>query len=176
MSRYSISRSQIRSSRSYSTAAGGSTKSSNTPLILLGLGAAGAGAFYYSTQGNASAAGDKAKNVHSGLQTSDLPSALDPKEWRNLKLKEVKPYNYNTARFIFDLPEGTSAALPVASALVVKAANKEDCMDEKNSAVIRPYTPTTSPGTEGHLVSLCLRIAAWPARLFWRDRASLFDS
>lgn len=75
-------------------------------------------------------------------------SALDPKNFKSFKLKEVLPYNHDTSRFIFELPEGTDSGLTVASAVLTRSANPETLQDE-GKPVIRPYTPITSPGTQG---------------------------
>ncbi|KAK4050864.1 hypothetical protein OIV83_003286 [Microbotryomycetes sp. JL201] len=140
---------QLRSStiRAYSTAPSSAAAkgSSNTPLYFLTAGLVGAGAYYYSTTQ------DKAKSVHSGVQPATLPSALNPDEWKTFKLDKVEPYNHNTAKFIFKLPEGTAAATPVASALLVKAVNKEDCQDDKQKPVLRPYTQISPPDAEGYI-------------------------
>lgn len=72
----------------------------------------------------------------------------------DFELTEVIPYNHNTSRFIFSLPDGTSSGLTVASALVTKAAKEGECLNDKGKPVIRPYTPVTAPDVEGKLVRL----------------------
>lgn len=76
-------------------------------------------------------------------QAQQAQSALDPKEFRNFKLKEKKDYNHNTAHFIFELPDGKESGLTVASALVTRSPAAEGdgaLLDDKNKPVIRPYT------------------------------------
>lgn len=46
--------------------------------------------------------------------------ALDPKEFRPFKLIEKEQLSHNTARYVFELPKGEKAGLPVASCLVVR--------------------------------------------------------
>lgn len=163
--------------RRYSTAP--PAASSNLAPILLGAGLVGAGAFYYSTLP------DKTKATIVKKVSVDAPAALSNDEFRNFKfvflfrysslhfvvldrqdeahqfglfhrLAEVIPYNHNTSRFIFDLPEGTNSGLTVASALVVKSAKAGEVtsLNKKGEAVpvIRPYTPITAPDVEGKLV------------------------
>lgn len=61
------------------------------------------------------------------------------------------PLPSNTSRFVFDLPDGTSSGLTIASALVCKAAKEGECLNDKGKPVIRPYTPVTAPDVEGKL-------------------------
>jgi len=77
---------------------------------------------------------------------------LNPDEFRSFKLSKVIPYNHNSSRFVFDLPEGTDSGLNVASALVVKAAKEGEALGKNGKPVVRPYTPTTAPNVEGKLV------------------------
>ena len=66
--------------------------------------------------------------------------ALDPAAWTALKLREKAKLTHNTWRLKFELPPGTSAALPVASCLVTKATLPGDA-----KPTIRPYTPVSAP-------------------------------
>jgi cytochrome-b5 reductase len=52
--------------------------------------------------------------------------------------------------FVFELPDNKAPGMRVASAVVVKGAG-EGVKDKEGKPVIRPYTPTTSPDTTGHL-------------------------
>jgi cytochrome-b5 reductase len=83
-----------------------------------------------------------------------LPSALLSEEFISLPLKKVVPYNHNTSTFIFELPKNTSSKLPVASCVVVKAADLEALKDKKGNPVVRPYTPISSADKTGELVFL----------------------
>ncbi|KAJ7922794.1 cytochrome-b5 reductase [Mycena leptocephala] len=83
-----------------------------------------------------------------------LPSALLSEEFISLPLKKVVPYNHNTSTFIFELPKNTSSKLPVASCVVVKAADPEALKDKKGNPVVRPYTPISSADKTGELVFL----------------------
>jgi len=61
---------------------------------------------------------------------------------------------HNVVRLVFGpLPAGADAPadLPVASCLLVKAPIGSDDGKGGNKAVLRPYTPTTPPGTKGTL-------------------------
>lgn len=56
-------------------------------------------------------------------------------------------------RLVFDLPAGPDAPadLPVASCVLVKAPIGSDDGKGGRKAVLRPYTPTTTPGSKGQL-------------------------
>jgi hypothetical protein len=73
---------------------------------------------------------------------------------RSFPIESIEKYNHNTSRFVFTLPDGQSSGLTVASALVCKAANEGECLNDKGKPVIRPYTPVTAPDVEGKLVRL----------------------
>ena len=75
--------------------------------------------------------------------------ALDPSKFVNFKLKEIKPYNHNTARYIFELPEGVDSGLTVASALLIKPAVEGQGLDKKGKPAVRPYTPVSQPSEKG---------------------------
>lgn len=131
-------------SRAYSTPA---PSPNSLPLkqILLGGLAAGAGIWAYASMGASPSEVEKVQDTATKPTTA---SALSPKEWRNLKLKQVIPYNHNTSTFIFELPKGTDSGLHVASCLITKSVAREGptaCNDDKGKPVIRPYTPITPP-------------------------------
>jgi len=79
-------------------------------------------------------------------------SPLDPDNFVDFKLKKVEPYNHNTAKFVFELPEGQASLLPVASCLVVKSSDPEALKDAKGKPIVRPYTPISPSDKEGELV------------------------
>jgi len=148
--------------RQYATSAT-SSSSSSLPLILGGLAVAGGAGYWYQSGGKIPEPNDikqletniseKAKAVAGYTSTDSTPmttSALDPKEFREFTLAEVIPYNHNSSRFVFDLPEGTDSGLKVASCLVTKSADGS-LKDDKGKDVIRPYTTTTAPNQKGKL-------------------------
>ncbi|GAA6064251.1 hypothetical protein JCM10212_006003 [Sporobolomyces blumeae] len=134
-------------SRTYSTAASKGGISSTAPYFL-GAGLAGAVAFYYSTSPQRQVLAESASTTST---SSKKASALNPDEFRSFKLADVIPYNHNSSRFVFDLPDGTDSGLHVASALVVKAAKDGEALGKNGKPVVRPYTPVTAPNTEGKL-------------------------
>ncbi|BGP57293.1 hypothetical protein JCM8202_002870 [Rhodotorula sphaerocarpa] len=158
-------------SRTYASAsaAGGAPAASGLAPYFLGAGLAGSALFYYSTRdqralkadespasATAKAAGSGGAKAIQGYVDEKGhppagPAALSSDEFRPLTISEILPYNHNTSRFVFDLPEGTSSGLTVASALVVKAAKEGECLNDQGKPVIRPYTPVTAPDVEGKL-------------------------
>ncbi|KAN0129985.1 ferredoxin reductase-like protein [Lactarius tabidus] len=68
----------------------------------------------------------------------------------------IEPYNHNTSRFVFELPDGGAALSPVTSLVVVRASEGADDvpLDKKGNPVVRPYTPISQPEHEGELVLL----------------------
>ncbi|CEQ42387.1 SPOSA6832_04213 [Sporobolomyces salmonicolor] len=148
----STARAAAPSTRGYATASTSAT--SNSAPYFLGAGLAGAAAFYYSTLDQRQLLAEQRQGTEKtpeGTTKVKGESALSPEEFRSFKLAEVLPYNYNTSRFIFDLPDGTSSGLTVASALVVKATKEGEALGKNGKPVIRPYTPTTAPDVEGKL-------------------------
>ena len=141
----------LQSTRGYATATRSGGISSTAPYFL-GAGLAGSLAFYYSTSSQRSLLAESSQST----QSSKKESALNPDEFRSFKLSKVIPYNHNSSRFVFDLPEGTDSGLNVASALVVKAAKEGEALGKNGKPVVRPYTPTTAPNVEGKLVCLFL--------------------
>jgi len=137
--------------RHLSTSNGGPTKSSNLPLYLGGAGLVGLGAYI-------SLGGSPAPFSSSATATKPKPvkSALDPERFLDLKLKAIEPYNWNTARFVFELPDGGAALSPVTSLVVVRASEGAEGapVDKKGNPAMRPYTPISSPNQEGELVLL----------------------
>ncbi|BGP18733.1 hypothetical protein JCM10213_009212 [Rhodosporidiobolus nylandii] len=140
--------------RGYATASG-AQQTSNLAPYLLGAGLVGSAAFYYSTSGQRSLLQQEAKQGVNKTQEGGIKvqgeSALSPDEFRSFPIEDIIPYNHNTSRFVFTLPEGTSSGLTVASALICKAAKEGEGLNDKGKPVIRPYTPTTAPDVEGKL-------------------------
>ncbi|KAH9984045.1 ferredoxin reductase-like C-terminal NADP-linked domain-containing protein [Russula compacta] len=140
--------------RLFSTSSnGGPTKSSsNLPFYLGGAGLAGLGAYVY-------LGGSPAPfSTTPTTQTKHDKSALDPDRFLDLKLKTVEPYNHNTARFTFELPDGAGAALsPITSLVVVRASEGAQGplpVDKNGNLAVRAYTPISSPEREGEIVLL----------------------
>ncbi|KAJ7755002.1 cytochrome-b5 reductase [Mycena maculata] len=132
---------QVAGVRRYSTEAP-KAKSNNVIPMTLALGGLGGFAYwtYLYRTGNTGAA--------------SLPSVLNPDEFVTLPLKKVVPYNHNSSTFIFGLPPQTSSKLPVASCVVVKAADPEALKDKKGNPVVRPYTPVSSADNTGEIAFL----------------------
>jgi len=78
-------------------------------------------------------------------------SALDKDKFVEFPIKKIEPYNHNTTKFTFELPEGTGTLLPVAGCLVVKAATEDGPKDKKGNPIIRPYTPISPADKAGEL-------------------------
>ncbi|KAJ7459030.1 cytochrome-b5 reductase [Mycena galericulata] len=118
-------------------------KSSNLVPMALALG--GLGGFAYWTYLSRTGA----------IGPASLPSALNPEEFVTFQLKKVVPYNHNSSKFIFGLPPQTSSKLPVASCVIVKAADgAEPLKDKKGNPVVRPYTPISTAENSGELTFL----------------------
>ncbi|KAI0299934.1 hypothetical protein BC826DRAFT_1102572 [Russula brevipes] len=145
-------------STSTSTGTGGPTKSSNLPYFLGGAGLAGLAAYVYLGGSPAPfSSSSSASSPQQQQQQQQAKSALDPERFLDLKLKAVKPYNHNTARFTFELPGGDGAAhSPITSLVVVRASEGAAGapVDKKGNPAIRAYTPISSPDHEGELVLL----------------------
>jgi len=143
---------QLLLKRTYASAAP-SGSNSNTPLFLA-LGGVGGLGLWYSLGGFSSVDKDKAKaaaqQAASSVSSKVKEAALAKDGFVDFVLKEVKPYNHDSSTFVFELPEGKSSGLTTCSAVVVKAAD-EGLKDDKGKPIIRPYTPTTSPDTDGHI-------------------------
>ncbi|KAF9444346.1 ferredoxin reductase-like protein [Macrolepiota fuliginosa MF-IS2] len=117
-------------------------KSSNLPLYFIGAGVAGAGAYYYLE-----------KNTPPPKPKQEK-SPLDPENWKDFKLKKIIPYNHNTSKFVFELPNDEASLLPVASCLVVKSSDPEALLNDKGKPIVRPYTPISPPDQPGELTFL----------------------
>jgi cytochrome-b5 reductase len=88
---------------------------------------------------------------------AQLKSPLDPDRFVDFKLKKVVPYNHNTAKFVFELPDNEASLLPVASCVVIKSSDPEALKDTKGKSIIRPYTPISPSDQEGELTLLIKR-------------------
>jgi len=72
----------------------------------------------------------------------------------DFKLKKIVPYNHNTAKFIFELPNNEASLLPVTSCLAVKSSDPEALKDANGKPIIRPYTPISPSDAKGELILL----------------------
>ncbi|OSX66774.1 hypothetical protein POSPLADRAFT_1030047 [Postia placenta MAD-698-R-SB12] len=136
------------STRRYSTAPD-AKKSSNLPLYLGGAGVAGLAAYIYlDSRSKPAAAAQPAKKQEK--------SPLNPDAFVDFPLKRVEPYNHNTAKFVFELPDGEASLLPVASCVVVKTPDDSPTALKTDSGkpVVRPYTPVSPPDQPGELTFL----------------------
>ncbi|KAK9760701.1 hypothetical protein K7432_014993, partial [Basidiobolus ranarum] len=123
--------------RPLSTYAGSAAgRSSLMKFASFALPATVAGAMYYqytSPVQNDSASAEAKK------------TSLDPKQFIDFKLREVEEINYNTKLFRFELPEGETLGMTVASCVITKIPKADG-----KGVVIRPYTPTSDDDTVGH--------------------------
>src|SRR5258708_31383306 len=78
-------------------------------------------------------------------------SALDPDNFLNVNLKSVEPYNHNTSRFTFELPNCGAALSLITSVVVVRPSEGSQSapVDNKGNLAIRAYMPISSPDHEG---------------------------
>ena len=134
--------------RNYSVRQNVQKASSNTGLYLSLGGLAGIATWY----GMGGFNGD----IRSKLQKINADSedvALSNEEFRALKLKEVRPYNHDSAFYVFELPDNKRSGMFTASALVIRGAGA-DPKNNEGKPVIRPYTPVNPPSDKGELVLL----------------------
>ena len=101
------------------------------------------------------------------------PAALNADEWRSFKLLRKDKVNHNTISMHFGFDDANAVAgLSVASCLVVKAPIGEPQADGSREAVIRPYTPVSSPTTKCAPRRLLCRPCAAASAVTVRDRAA----
>uniref|UniRef100_A0A8H7Y9M5 NADH-cytochrome b5 reductase n=1 Tax=Psilocybe cubensis TaxID=181762 RepID=A0A8H7Y9M5_PSICU len=130
--------------RAYATAPPPSR--SNLPAVLLTAGLAAGAAYWYLDSSQTAPVKPKQEK-----------SPLDPQNFQDFKLKKVIPYNHNSSKFVFELPNDEASLIPVASCLVVKASAPDALNDAKGKPVIRPYTPVSAPDAPGELTLLVKR-------------------
>eukprot|EP00271_Cylindrocystis_brebissonii_P016899 TRINITY_DN4186_c0_g1_i1.p1 TRINITY_DN4186_c0_g1~~TRINITY_DN4186_c0_g1_i1.p1 ORF type:complete len:368 (-),score=57.03 TRINITY_DN4186_c0_g1_i1:361-1464(-) len=75
----------------------------------------------------------------------EVPSALDPNEFRKFKLQEAIKVSHNSSIYRFSIDPEATVGLHVASCLVTRAPIGDD-----GAMVIRPYTPISYPDAKGH--------------------------
>ncbi len=152
-------RSSIRSkapvARHYATEAGKPSGGSNLPLVLALGGVAGIGAWYSLGGFNdpkkaANEIQEKGKEVAVDARNTVEGTALNKDKFTEFTLKEIKPYNHDSATFIFELPEGKKSGMSVASAVLFKSVD-DVVKDDNGKPTIRPYTPTSAPNAPGSM-------------------------
>ncbi|PWZ03696.1 NADH-cytochrome b5 reductase 2 [Testicularia cyperi] len=161
-------RSQAPAARGYATEAGKPSGGSNLPMILALGGVAGLGAWYSlggfddpkaakaKLEQKGKEAAEQAKGAVDHAKSAASGGALNKDQFVEFTLKEVKPYNHDTATYVFELPNGQKPGMNVASAVLFKAAG-DALKDDKGKDVIKPYTPVTSPEVAGHIDFLIKR-------------------
>ncbi|OBZ66024.1 NADH-cytochrome b5 reductase 2 [Grifola frondosa] len=145
-------RSVLANARRYTTASPPAKKPSNLPFYLGGAGIAGLATYIYLDYTSKAKAAQKPKKLQE-------KSPLDPENFIDFELKNVEPYNHNTARYTFKLADDEASLLPIASCVVVKSASDSSAplTDAKGKPVIRPYTPVSPSYAEGELAFLIKR-------------------
>lgn len=83
--------------RTYASAPSSGGSSSNLPLILGGAGVAGLGAWVLMGGMGSADAKKAAGSVANAVPGVGAPAALNKDEWREFKLKEIIPYNHDSA-------------------------------------------------------------------------------
>nr|KAK5445882.1 NADH-cytochrome b5 reductase [Exophiala xenobiotica] len=141
--------------RSYATEAPKS--SSSTPWIV-GAAAIGAGAAGYAFLGSNKATADAPKpseDAKTAAKTTSPAKTFQGGDqgFIDLRLAEIIPYNHNTKRFRFELPESDQVSgLQVASAIITKYKGPT-----QDKPVIRPYTPINEEDERG-FVELLVKV------------------
>ena len=159
---------------------GGPTKpsSSNLPFYLGGAGLTGLAAYLY-------IGGSPAlftTTTPSKPKPKQEKSALDPERFLDFKLKSIEPYNHNTSRFTFELPDGGAALLPITSLVIVRASEgssttgQHEPVDKKGNLAMRAYTPISSPDQEGELVLLIKKYENGVISKYVHERLKLGDT
>ncbi|KAF8336538.1 uncharacterized protein EI90DRAFT_3046093 [Cantharellus anzutake] len=113
----------------------------NAPLYLSLAGLAGLSYYVY---------GESKQKSPSQKDTPQLVGALSKDEFVDFSLKRIEPYNHNTAKFTFALPENSASLLPVAACILVNA-KEAGPKDDKGNPIIRPYTPISPSDTRGEI-------------------------
>jgi len=83
---------------------------------------------------------------YNGANAAAAKKALPPVtsaltgDWIETPLKTIEPYNDNTTKLTFSLPENTATLLPVAGCVLLQA-DESGPKDPKGQPITRPYTP-----------------------------------
>ncbi|KIY50477.1 NADH-cytochrome b5 reductase [Fistulina hepatica ATCC 64428] len=83
-----------------------------------------------------------------------MKSPLDPDNFIDLKLKKAIPYNHNSSKFVFELPNNEASLIPITSCVVVRSSDPQALVDKNGKPVIRPYTPISAPEEKGEFTFL----------------------
>ncbi|KAF8311811.1 uncharacterized protein EI90DRAFT_3095318, partial [Cantharellus anzutake] len=102
----------------------------NAPLYLSLAGLAGLSYYVY---------GESKQKSPSQKDTPQLVGALSKDEFVDFSLKRIEPYNHNTAKFTFALPENSASLLPVAACILVNA-KEAGPKDDKGNPIISVLT------------------------------------
>ncbi|RDB28927.1 NADH-cytochrome b5 reductase 2 [Hypsizygus marmoreus] len=81
-------------------------------------------------------------------------SSFNPENFTDFKLKKVIPYNHNTSKFVFELPNNEASLLPISSLVLIKSSDPEALKDAEGKPIIRPYTPISPPDERGQFTLL----------------------
>ncbi|KAI8060692.1 hypothetical protein BC940DRAFT_311567 [Gongronella butleri] len=130
--------------RNYSTEP--AKKTGGNGLVLGALAAAGvAGGIYYN-QSSAKPAAASAPAV----AFADAPKAFNPNEFKPFTLTEVQKINHDTSLFRFKLDSADHVSgLHTASCVITRYPITKK--DGSPGFIIRPYTPTSTEETQGHV-------------------------
>jgi cytochrome-b5 reductase len=79
---------QAAGARRYASTAPAAKKQSNLPYLLLGVGVAGMGGYWY------------LESNKKTLAVKQEKSPLDPENFIDFKLKKVERYNHNTSKYV----------------------------------------------------------------------------
>ncbi|CAO3642414.1 unnamed protein product [Cunninghamella blakesleeana] len=125
--------------RNYSTETPKKNGNSLIFATLLGLGVAGG--FYY----------NQSASVTTENKSTEPPKAsFDASQFKSFKLAEVHPINHDTSLFRFKLDGPTDVSgLHVASCVITRYPITKK--DGTPGFIIRPYTPTSTEETQGHV-------------------------
>ncbi|KAF7722111.1 NADH-cytochrome b5 reductase [Apophysomyces ossiformis] len=131
--------------RSYSSQP---VKKGGNGLVLLTLAGLGAAAGIYYNQNTATV--KQHVEPLSTVAAAAAEKAFDPSQFKPFKLQKVEPINHNTSLYRFELDSDNHVAgLPIASCVITRYPITKK--DGSTGYVIRPYTPTSTADTKGHV-------------------------
>jgi len=96
---------------------------------------------------------------YNGANATAAKKALPPVtsaltgDWIETPLKTIEPYNDNTTKLTFSLPENTATLLPVAGCVLLQA-DESGPKDPKGQLITRPYTPISPSDKRGEVTFL----------------------
>ncbi|KAG0190744.1 NADH-cytochrome b5 reductase [Apophysomyces sp. BC1034] len=134
----------------FSTALRASNVQGGNGLLLVTLAGLGAAAGIYYNRNTATVKQHVEPLTTAAAVAAAPEAALDPTQFVSFKLQKVEPINYNTSLYRFELPsENHVAGLPIASCVITRYPITKK--DGSTGYVIRPYTPTSTADTKGHV-------------------------